>query len=690
MKRKILVTSGLPYANGHIHIGHLVEYLQTDIWVRFQKSRGHDCVYFCGDDTHGTTIMLRARSEGKEEEEIIDEMHAAHLRDFNDFGIEFDHYGSTNTLENRKLCSEIWTAFRNAGLVEEKEIEQLYDTEAQTFLADRFVKGTCPKCGKPDQYGDNCESCGAHYEPTELIDAVSAITGTRPEVRTAKHLFVNIEREHPFLDKWVHSGALQLEIENYLAGQFLGEPLRPWDVSRPAPYFGFEIPDSPGNFWYVWFDAPIGYMGATMEWCKNVNRDGLPPLEQFNLWWRNPNAEIHHFIGKDITYFHTLFFPTMLKVAGFSLPFKVHIHGFLTVNGEKMSKRRGTFILASTYLKYLDPSYLRYYYASKLSGRVDDIDLNFEELQAKVNADLVGNVVNLASRTAKFAAQTGLSEVYPDDNGLFEQAAKFGEEIADAYETGEYSKAIRLIMECGYRANKFVEDAAPWTLAKDADKKSQLQDVCTIGINLFRQIVVYLAPILPKLKADTEVLLNDNLSRWDCAKEHLLRTEVNPYKHLLSRADTKAMEQIIEDSKVSDGGLPPNAAGQVPAADNDDDAALQAEPLLTEKISIDDFAKVDLRIARVIEAKEVPEARKLLQLTLSLGGNEIRNVFAGIKSAYKPEELVGRLVVCVANLQPRQMKFGLSEGMVVAAGPGGADIFLLSPDEGAKPGMRLH
>jgi methionyl-tRNA synthetase len=612
-------------------------------------------------------------------------MHDAHLRDFNGFGIAFEHYGSTNTEETRSLCREIWASFRKAGMVEEKEIEQLYDTQAQTFLADRFVHGTCPKCGKPDQFGDNCEVCGAHYEPTELKDAVSTITGTTPEIRKAKHLFVNIEQEHEFLNKWVHSGALQPEIENYLAGQFLGEALHAWDVSRPAPYFGFEIPDSPDNFWYVWFDAPIGYMGATLEWCKKVveSERNNAALQKFNEWWRNPDAEIHHFIGKDITYFHTLFFPTMLKVAGFSLPKNVHIHGFLTVNGEKMSKRRGTFILASTYLKHLDPSYLRYYYASKLSNRVDDIDLNFDELQAKVNADLVGNVVNLASRTAKFAAHTGLSGYYPDDGGLFEQAAQVGEEIANAYETGEYSKAIRLIMECGYRANKFIEDAAPWTIKLDPNRQQDLRDVCTIGLNLFRQIVIYLAPVLPALKTQVEELLNCKLDHWNGSKEHLLGTTVNTYKHLLSRVDPKAVEQIIEDSKEDNLAATPAACG-------DSAETLEAEPLLTEKISIDDFTKVDLRVARVIEAKEVPEARKLLQLTLSLGGGETRNVFAGIKSAYKPEELVGRLVVCVANLQPRQMKFGLSEGMVVAAGPGGSEIFLMSPDEGAKPGMRLH
>ena len=619
--------------------------------------------------------MLRARAEGRAEEDLIAEMHAAHLNDFTGFDIEFEHYGSTNSAENQALCNEIWAAIRKAGLVEEKEVEQLYDPLAQMFLADRFVQGTCPKCNKSNQYGDNCESCGAHYEPTELIDPISVLSGCVPEIRKSTHLFVTIEAEHKFLDQWVHSGTLQPEIENYLSGQFLNKPLLSWDISRPAPYYGFEIPDSPGNYWYVWFDAPTGYMGSTWEWCKKTGQN-------FDDWWRNPDTEIHHFLGKDITYFHTLFWPAMLKIAGFTLPKMEHIHGFLTVNGEKMAKRRGTFILASTYLKHLDPSYLRYFYASKLSSRVDDIDLNFEELETKINADLIGNVVNLASRTAKFAAQTGLAETYPEDGGLFDKAAAAGKDIADAYEAGEYGKAMRIIMECGDRANKFVEDAAPWTLKNDPARKMDLKNICTIGLNLFRQIVIYLTPVLPKLKLQTEELLNCKIDRWEQSTEHLLGTKVNAYKHLMTRVEKKAIDRIIADS--SEGSV------LQPTTSEDSREPLTDEPLVANRISIDDFTKVDLRIARVVEASEVKEAKKLLRLKLSLGGNEVRNVFAGIKSAYKPEELVGRLVVCVANLEPRQMKFGMSEGMVVAAGPGEANIFLISPDEGAKPGMRLH
>ncbi|MDR2170495.1 MAG: methionine--tRNA ligase [Planctomycetaceae bacterium] len=675
MVRRILVTSGLPYANGHIHIGHLVEYIQTDVWVRFQRLIGNDVTFICGDDTHGTTMMLRARAEGRTEEEIIAEMHDAHLRDFNGFGIEFDYYGTTHSEENRQICTEIWGAFKKNGLIEEREIEQLYDTEAETFLADRFVKGTCPVCGKKDQFGDNCE-CGAHYEPTDLTDAVSTITGTKPVLRRAKHFFVNIEKEHKFLDEWVHSGALQPEIANYLTGQFLNDELRSWDVSRPAPYFGFEIPESSNDYWYVWFDAPSGYVASTMQWCKLSGRD-------FDKIWRNKETEVHHFIGKDITYFHTLFWPTMLKVAGLTLPKRVHVHGFLTVNGEKMAKRRGTFILAATFLKYLNPSYLRYFYATKTSGRVDDLDLNFSELESRVNSDLVGNLVNIASRTAKFVQKTGLSATYPDDGGLFENAARIGGEIAEAYENCDYGKAIRLVMECGDRANKFIENAAPWLLASDKNRAGELQDICTIGLNLFRQMAIYLLPVLPNLQSEVEGLLNSKISSWDDAGKPVVGVAVSQYKHLIKRVERAAIERIIEESKQPE---------TVENKDkfNDSGDVLVAEPLLPDKISIDDFTKVDLRVARVLEASEVEGARKLLRLRLSFGGDESRQVFAGIKSVYKPEELVGRLVICVANLQPRQMKFGLSEGMVVAAGAGGDEIFLISPDNGAKPGMRLH
>ncbi|MCC6126096.1 MAG: methionine--tRNA ligase [Pirellulales bacterium] len=690
-ERRILVTSALPYANGHIHLGHLVEYLQTDIWVRFQKLRGRRCIYICADDTHGTAIMIRARQEEIREEELIAEMREAHVKDFGGFDIEFDNYGSTHSPENRQACHEIWKAVREAGLVREKKVTQLYDLTAGTFLADRFVKGTCPKCKSPDQYGDNCEKCGAHYDPAELIDPVSTLSGGTPEIRTADHLFIEIEKLHGFLEEWTQrGGALQTEVSNYLAGHFLQEPLRDWDVSRPAPYFGFEIPDSPGNYWYVWFDAPIGYIASTHEWC-------IKHGEKLDDWWKNEKlTEVHHFIGKDITYFHTLFWPAMLKTAGFNLPEKVHIHGFLTVNGEKMSKSKGTFIRASTYLDHLDPSYLRYYYASKLGSALDDIDLNFDDFIGKIDSDLVGKVVNLASRTARFLETSGLSAAYPDDGGLFAQASEEGEAIAEAYNSCDYSKAMRIIMAAADRANKYVDEQKPWAVAKEAansaEKQKLLQDVCSVCLNLFRQLAVYLAPVLPKLARQTGELLDDPIIAWEQSQSPLTAKPVRKFEHLMQRVDPKRVAAMIAASTETAYGEKPSETAEdaVPATiPFDTDAPLLAEPL-AEQIAFDDFAKVDLRVARVVAADDVEGAKKLLKLTLSLGGNHRRTVFAGIKEAYDPQDLVGRLVVCAANLAPRKMKFGVSEGMIVASGPGGSEVYLLAPDPGARPGQRVH
>jgi methionyl-tRNA synthetase len=688
--RQLLITSALPYANGHIHIGHLVEYLQTDIWVRFQKMRGNRAVYVCADDTHGTAIMIRARAEGRSEEALIAEMSEAHQRDFAGFGIEFDHYGSTHSEANRAVCHEIWAALRKADMIVEEEIDQLFDTEQGTFLADRFVRGTCPKCGSKDQPGDNCGSCGATYSPVDLVDPVSTLSGSRPEVRGAAHLFVRIEKMHDFLAQWTQSGTLPPESANYLKNFFLNEPLRDWDVSRPAPYFGFEIPDSPGNYWYVWFDAPIGYIGATAEWCQ---RQG----ENLDDWWRSGKTEIHHFIGKDIQYFHTLFWPAELKTAGFSLPTQVHIHGFLTVDGEKMSKSRGTFIRASKYLEHLDPEYLRYYYAAKLSSKVEDIDLNFAEFVARVNSEPFGKVVNLASRTAKFVAEKGLSFDYPDDGGLFERFVDRGEEIAAAYGNGDFGKAMRLIMELADQANSYVEEKAPWKLGKDPARSRELQDVCTVVLNLFRTLVVYLAPVLPELARKTGELFDNPIARWEQAKTPLTGRSIAKFAHMMQRVDPARIEAMIAESREegapaspapasTPGAAAAGAPATAPAKDPGD--ALAANPI-APPITIDDFLKIDLRVARIIAADEVPEAKKLVRLTLGLGGGETRQVFAGIKAAYVPADLVGRLVVVVANLAPRQMKFGVSEGMIIAAGPGGEDIFLLSPDEGALPGQRV-
>ncbi len=678
MSRRILVTNALPYANGQLHIGHVLEHIQTDIWVRFQQLRGRRCVSICGDDTHGTSIMIRARQEGIREEDLVAGMRQAHMADLAGFEVEYDNYGSTNSPETRQCCEEIWTALRRAGMVSEQEVTQLYDAQAGTFLADRFVKGTCPnpECHSPNQYGDSCDKCGRHYNATDLIDPVSTLSGSQPEIRTARHLFVNIEKLHAFLETWTQQGGhLQPEVANYLKGHFLGEPLHDWDVSRPAPYFGFEIPDSPGNFWYVWFDAPIGYMGSTKEWCQRRGED-------FDAWWRSLETELHHFIGKDITYFHTLFWPAMLHVGGFSLPTKVHIHGFLTVNGEKMSKSKGTFIRASTYLEHLEPSYLRYYYASKLSSGVEDLDLNFDDFIGKVNSDLVGKVVNIASRTARFVEKTGLAAQLEDGRELFDKTAAAGEEIAAAYETGDYSRAMRLVMAAADEANQFVEHQAPWTLRQDPQK---LQSVCTAGLNLFRQLAVYLAPVLPRLARQTGELLGDPIVSWQQSQTPLLGSAVKKFAHMMQRVDPKKVEAMIAASAE-----PAEAESPSAAASPDSDAPLKAEPL-AETISFDEFSKVDLRVARVLAAEDVAGAQKLLKLRLSLGGQHERTVFAGIKGVYQPEELVGRLVICAANLAPRKMKFGLSEGMIVAAGgQGSGEIYLLAPDSGAKPGQRVH
>ena len=695
-QRRILVTAALPYANGHIHIGHLVEYIQTDIWVRFQKLRGNKCIFICADDTHGTAIMIRARQEERSEAALIADMRDAHVRDFAGFDIEFDNYGSTNSESNRQLCHKIWAALRQTDYVNEKGVTQLFDPVAGTFLADRFVKGTCPKCHAEDQYGDNCDKCGATYSPADLINPTSTLSGAKPELRSANHLFINIEKLHGFLEEWTQSGEhLQTEVANYLKGHFLCEPLRDWDVSRPAPYFGFEIPDSPGNYWYVWFDAPIGYMASTKEWC---DRNG----ENFDDWWReqdlensplaprpSPLAEIHHFIGKDITYFHTLFWPAMLKASGFKLPTKVHIHGFLTVAGEKMSKSKGTFVQAATSLKHLDPAYLRYYYASKLGPRLDDLDLSLDEFVDKVNKQLVGGVVNIASRTAKFLGGKSLCETYPADGGLFLFAATAGDSIAEAYERCDYQAVIRSCNELCDRANAYLDEKAPWLLAKQPDKAEEVRQVCSVGLNLFRQIVVYLAPVLPRLAKQAGELLNCPITRWEDAVSPLTGHLVAPFQHMLKRVELKQVQSMIEESKPADA---PSAeqASSLPLQPTDGPEALEKEPLVADLCSIDDFTKIDLRVARVVSASHVEGADKLVQLTLSLGGDLRRNVFAGIKSAYSPEQLVGRLVIVVANLAPRKMRFGVSEGMVCAAGGGGKEIFLLAPDCGAVPGQRVH
>ena len=678
-ERRILVTAALPYANGHIHLGHLLEHIQTDVFVRFQRLRGHRCIFMCADDTHGTAIMMRARKEGRPETEVITDMQEAHLEDFAGFDISFDYYGSTHSDTNYEVCKQIWSALREEGLVREAEVTQFFDPDAGTFLADRFIKGTCPECGRTDQYGDSCEA-GHTYDATDLKDPKSTLTGATPILKAAPHLFVEIEQLRPFLTEWTAADDhLAPEVLNYLKGHFLGDELRSWDISRPAPYFGFEIPDAPGNYWFVWFDAPVGYVAATKEWCE---REG----ESFDSWWRDDSVEIHHFIGKDITYFHTLFWPAMLKVAGFTLPRRVQIHGFLTVDGEKMSKRRGTFVLGRTYLEHLDPAYLRYYFAAKLGPRLDDLDLNLEEFALKVNADLVGKVVNLASRSAKFVQEKELCAQYPDDGGLFAAAWGKADAIAEAYERCEYSHAIRQILQLTDEANRYVEEKEPWKLKKDPDRQAELLEVCTVTLNLFRQVVIFLTPVLPRLAEQTGELLGTPVTRWEDASTPITGVKVAKFKHMMQRVDPSRITAMIA------------AGAEIAAAESsepsptfdDDDAALRKEPLSGDVITIDDFTRIDLRVARVVEAGHVDGAKKLLRLTLSLGGEERRQVFAGIKAAYAPEALVGKLVILCANLAPREMKFGTSEGMVLAAGPGGKEVFVLHPDDGASPGQRVH
>src|SRR5262245_17844402 len=600
MPRQILVTSALPYANGPIHLGHLVEYLQTDIFVRFQRLRGHRVAYVCADDTHGTAIMIRAQKEGRTPEQLIGDMAIAHQRDFAAFGISFDHYGSTNSKTNYDFCKEIWAALRKAGLVVTRSVERLYDPVQKTFLADRFVQGQCPRCGALDQYGDSCEVCGSTYAATELVNPRSVHSGAAPELRPSQQLFVKLEPLQAFLNKWTQtSGALQPEVANYLAGYFLDKPLQDWDVSRPAPCFGFAIPDAPGQFWYVWFDAPIGYIASTAEWCASTG-------QSVDDWWRNDKCEIVHFLGKDITYFHTLFWPALLEVARFKLPSRVQIHGFLRINGEKMSKSRGTFVTSATYLQHLDPSWLRYYYASKLSSKIDDLDFNTAEFVGKWNSDLVGRVVNLASRSARFVEATGLSASYPADGGLFARAAAAGDAIAQAYESCDCREATRLVMTLADAANEYVEQKAPWTIKKDPKRARELQDVCTVVLNLFRQIAIYLAPVLPELARKAGELLQEPLQRRALAATPRVGGKVAKFEHMMGRIEEPSVAAIFAAS-APEAPSPTAPAKTASAAGTAGADALAKEPLAAQ-ITIDDFQKVDLRVARIVAAEAVPEA----------------------------------------------------------------------------------
>ncbi|MYM64744.1 methionine--tRNA ligase [Pseudomaricurvus sp. HS19] len=677
-RRKILVTSALPYANGSIHLGHLVEYIQTDIWVRFQKMRGHECTYVCADDAHGTAIMLKAEQLGLTPEQQIANVKAEHEQDFADFHIAFDNYHSTHSEENRELSAYIYEKLKANGHIASRKITQAYDPEKELFLADRYIKGTCPKCKTDDQYGDNCEACGATYSPTELINPKSVISGATPVEKESEHFFFKLPEFESFLKEWTRAGHLQDEVANKLA-EWLDSGLQEWDISRDAPYFGFEIPGAPGKFFYVWLDAPIGYLASFKNYLSK--QEGVDVAATFHDYWKpDSSAEVYHFIGKDIVNFHALFWPAMLSSAQFRTPTKVCVHGFLTVNGKKMSKSRGTFINARSYLDHLNPEYLRYYFAAKLSASVDDLDLNLEDFIQRVNSDLVGKVVNIASRTAKFVQKSGgnLSTTIADE-ALWQQFVEADQVIANCFENREFGKAMREVMALADAANEYIAAQAPWALAKQEGTEQQVLDVCTLGLNMFRALMTWLKPVLPQVAADAEAFLQESLS-WTAPIAFRGGEAIGQFKPLLSRVEKEKVDAMIEAGKEALAAQQPAAA---PAADSE----LAKEPLAAE-ISFDDFAKVDLRIALIKDAQHVEGADKLLQLTLDLGG-ETRNVFSGIKSAYQPEELIGKLTVMVANLAPRKMKFGTSEGMVLAAGPGKKEIYLLEPHEGAKPGQRV-
>jgi methionyl-tRNA synthetase len=677
--RTILVTSALPYANGSIHLGHLVEYIQTDIWVRFQRLRGHRCLYVCADDSHGTPIMLRAEQDGISPEELISRIGEEHRADFRDFAISFDNFYTTHSDENRELANLIYQRLRDAGHIVVRTIREPYDAVKGVGLPDRYIRGTCPNsdCRAPDQYGDSCEVCATTYSAADLIDPVSVLSGQPPLWRDSEHYFVRLADFTDMLKRWIGTGdspaRVQPEIANKL-GEWFRAGLRDWDISRDEPYFGFEIPDAPGKYFYVWLDAPIGYMASFKNLCQQ--RDDL----DFDAYWGpDSRAELYHFIGKDIAYFHTLFWPANLHGAGFRTPTAVFCHGFLTVNGRKMSKARGTFINARTYLDHLNPEYLRYYYAGKLGSGIDDLDLNLDDFVQRVNSDLVGKVVNIASRCAGFITK-GFKSRMADavaDPELYARFVTAGDEIARYYEEREFAKAVREIMALADLANQYIDEHKPWVLVKQEGSEARVQAVCSMGLNLFRVLMIYLKPIVPLMAARSEVFLDAQASLWSDVSRPLLDHEIKGFQKLMTRVERERAGAMIEDAKSTLG----DSESGVSQGDG-------AEPVSSE-IDIDQFSKVDLRIARITAAAPVDGADKLLELTVDIG-SESRTVFAGIKAAYKPEDLVGRLTVVVANLKHRKMRFGTSQGMVLAAGPGGENIWLLGVDEGATPGMRVE
>ncbi|BEV08412.1 methionine--tRNA ligase [Methylophilus sp. DW102] len=682
MTRKLLVTSALPYANGSIHLGHLVEYIQTDIWVRFHKMQGHTVHYVCADDTHGTPIMLRAEKEGITPEALIEKVHAEHSSDFAEFLVQFDNYYSTNSQENRELASGIYKALKANGKIASKTIEQYFDPVKSMFLPDRFIKGECPKCHAKDQYGDNCEVCGATYSPTDLLNPYSAVSGATPVRKETEHYFFKLSECADFLRDWTRSGTLQAEAANKMS-EWVGEAgenkLSDWDISRDAPYFGFEIPDAPGKYFYVWLDAPIGYMASFKNLCAKAGLD-------FDEYWKKDSStELYHFIGKDILYFHALFWPATLEYSGHRTPTQVFAHGFLTVNGEKMSKSRGTFITARSYLEHVkNPEYLRYYYAAKLNGSMEDIDLNLEDFVARVNSDLVGKYINIASRTAGFVAKKFDHQVSKAQHAVIDEMRAAAPVIAEAYAARDFARALREIMKLTDAANGYVAEAAPWVVAKDESKAAELHTICSNALEMFRLLTIYLKPVLPNIASAVEAFLNVPALQWSHVNQGLAAQTIQAYSHMVTRLEAKQIEAMVEANKESlQAAAPAKAEVKVEA---------KAEAKAAEEgayISIDDFGKVDLRIAKIVSAEHVEGAEKLLKLQLDIGEEKPRQVFAGIKSAYDPATLVGRLTVMVANLAPRKMKFGMSEGMVLAASDERGGPYILSPDSGAQAGMRV-
>jgi len=683
-RRRILVTSALPYANGPLHLGHILETIQTDIWVRFQKLRGHECYYVCADDTHGTPITLKAQAEGTTPEQLIAQVHTEHQRDLADMLIGMDNFGSTHSKENKELCDRMYLMHRKAGYIDKRSVRQAYDETAKMFLPDRYVKGICPVCAKPDQYGDSCENCGSTYTPADLKDPVSVVSGTAPVWRESEHYFFRLSAFETFLSAWVGSGAVQDSVARKL-DEWFSQGLRDWDISREAPYFGFEIPDAPGKYFYVWFDAPIGYLASFAQLCARgglLFDDFLAP---------DSSAELHHFIGKDILYFHTLFWPAVLQASKMRSPTAVHAHGFLTVNAQKMSKSRGTFITARKYLQDFPAEYLRYYFAAKMGPGIDDMDMNLDEFATRLNSEIVGKLVNIASRCAGFVTRTSAGKLANSlpDRDLYAAFVSAGDGVAKNYDSRDTAAAVRDIMALCDRANQYVDSRKPWMLAKDPKNAAEVQSVCTQALNLFRVLMIYLEPVLPSMAARVRTFFQERSWTWASAATPLLSTSINAYEVLAVRLDPKAVARLVEpEAPALEAGVP---AAQPPNNGGASDAATLAAAAAVEGnlISIDDFLRIDLRVAKILAAEFIVGADKLLKLRVDVGELGEREIFAGIRAAYDPATLVGRLIVVVANLEPRTMRFGVSEGMMLAAGPGGKDIFALSPDSGAAPGMRV-